>query len=110
MMDLVWQTNEPVEADEGAEKKGPNVTEIEVDEESGEILPQQRPTNLLKTILVSLTLLLIVVVLGAGFRQIAIEVSGDSNYLRLAFVALTPVQVFFTLVSCQNPLEDVEGG
>lgn len=37
--------------------------------------------------------------LGAGFRQIAIEVVVDKNYLRCAFILLTPIQVFFTLVS-----------
>ena len=99
MMDLVWQTNEPVEGEEGGAKKGPNVDVVEVDEESGEILAQHRATNLLNTILVSITLVLIVVVLAAGFRELAIEVSVDSNYMRLAFVLLTPVQVFFTLVS-----------
>ena len=100
MMDLVWQTGEPDEADEVGPKKGPNVTTIEVDEESGEILPQHRATHLLNTILVAITLVLIVTVLGAGFRELAIEIAIDHTMLRLAFVALTPVQVFFTLVSC----------
>jgi len=95
MMDLVWQTNEPVEAEEGS-KKTPNV---DVDEESGEILAQFRATHLLNTILVSITMFLIVVVLAAGFRELAIEVSVDSDFIRLAFVLLTPIQVFFTLVS-----------
>lgn len=36
--------------------------------------------------------------LGAGFRQIAVEVVVDKNYLRCAFILLTPIQVFFTLV------------
>ena len=99
MMDLVWQTGEPDESEEAGEKKGPNVTEVEIDEESGEILPQHRATHLLNTILVGFTLILIVTVLGAGFRALAIEVAVDHSMLRLAFVALTPVQVFFTLVS-----------
>ena len=41
---------------------------------------------------------IITVMLGAGFRQLAIEVMVDKQYLRLAFVILTPIQVFFTLV------------
>ena len=98
MMDLVWATGEPDESDE-APKKGPNVTEVEVDEESGEILPQHRPTHLLNTVLVGITLILIVTVLGAGFRALAIEIAVDHQMIRLAFLALTPVQVFFTLVS-----------
>ena len=98
LMELVWKTGEPEEVEEGAAKKGPNVTAVEIDEESGEILPQNRPTNLLNTILVAITLVLIVTVLGAGFRSLATEIAVDHNMLRIAFVALTPVQIFFTLV------------
>ena len=97
LMELVWKTGEPDEADEGG-KKGPNVTEVEIDEESGEIIPERRPTHLQNTVLVSLTLIIICAMLGAGFREIAVEVTVDKSYLRLAFFALTPVQVFFTLV------------
>lgn len=98
LMELVWKTGEPEEVEDGAAKKGPNVTEVEIDQESGEILPQHRPTNLLNTILVAITLVLIVTVLGAGFRALATEIAVDHNMLRIAFVALTPVQIFFTLV------------
>ncbi len=99
LMELVWKTGEPDEVEEGgAAKKGPKVSELEIDEESGAILPQNRPTHLLNTILVAFTLILIVTVLGAGFRELAIEIDVDQSYTRLAFVALTPVQIFFTLV------------
>lgn len=99
LMELVWKTGQPEDAEEGGDSKGPNVTTVEIDEESGKIKPQFRPTHLLNTILVACTLVLIVTVLGAGFRELAIEVAVDKSYLRLAFVALTPVQIFFTLVS-----------
>ena len=99
LMELVWSTGEPGDEEEG-EKKGPQVTEVEIDEESGEIKPQERPTHLLNTILVSITLIIIVVMLGAGFREVAIEIAVDHSMLRVAFVALTPIQIFFTLVSC----------
>lgn len=98
LMELVWQTGEPEEVEDGSAKKGPTVNEVEIDQESGNIMPQNRPTHLLNTILVAFTLILIVTVLGAGFRELAIEVAVDHSYLRLAFVALTPVQIFFTLV------------
>lgn len=103
-MDLVWKTGDPMQEEEEAvddenEKKPPRVTALEIDEESGEYVPEKRSTNLMNTILVSFTLCLIAIMLGAGFRQIAIEVSVDRNFLRLAFLALTPIQIFFTLVS-----------
>jgi hypothetical protein len=96
--ELVWKTGEPDET-EGGSKNGLNVSTAEIDEESGQVKPQHRPTHLLNTVLVAFTLILIVTVLGAGFRELAIEVAVDKSYLRLAFVALTPVQIFFTLVS-----------
>ncbi|RDW92339.1 hypothetical protein BP5796_01733 [Coleophoma crateriformis] len=98
LMELVWKTGEE---DEEGEKKGAAVQSYEVDEESGEIIPQKRPVHLQNTVLVALTILLISVTLGAGFRQIAIEVDVDGNYIHLAFLALTPVQIFFTLFFAQ---------
>jgi hypothetical protein len=99
LMELVWKT--PSADDEGAEKGGPSIGEVEIDEESGEIKPEKRPVHLLNTWLVSMTLVLITVSLGAAFRQLAIEVSVDHSYTRLALVALFPVQIFFTLFFAQ---------
>jgi len=105
-MDLVWRTGDPMQEDANAdmtdnEKKFGRVTAEEIDEESGEYLPEKRPTHLMNTVLVTFTLLLITVMLGAGFRQIAIEVAVDHNYLRVAFILLTPIQIFFTLFFAQ---------
>ncbi|KAI9826980.1 MAG: hypothetical protein M1819_007074 [Sarea resinae] len=99
LMELVWKTGDA--ADEDPVKKGPQVTEHEIDEESGEYLPEVRPIMLMNTILVAFAIALVVVMLGAGFREIAIEVSTDMAYIRLAFFALTPVQIFFTLFFAQ---------
>lgn len=99
LMALVWKTPEEEAARED-KQLGIEVEEI-IDEESGEVsgYRERRPTNLLNTILVAFTLTLVITTLGAGYRQIAIEVAVDGNMLRLAFVALTPIQIFFTLVS-----------
>ncbi|MCJ1293229.1 hypothetical protein MMC34_004783 [Xylographa carneopallida] len=101
LMELVWKTGDTDDTEEGQVKKGPNVTEVEIDEESGEIIPEKRATNLLNTILVAFTLIIIIVMLGAGFREVAIETMVDKNYIRVAFVLLTPVQIFFTLFFAQ---------
>jgi hypothetical protein len=101
LMQLVWKKSGSGGEEEGKEAKlaMASVDEV-VDEESGQIgYRERRPTMLLNTILVSFTLALIFCMLGAGYRQIAIETAVDGNYLRLLFVVLTPVQVFFTLVS-----------
>ncbi|KAK0756543.1 hypothetical protein N5P37_010696 [Trichoderma harzianum] len=100
LMELVWKTGNPDEEGED-EKRAQPVAEVEIDEESGEIKPEKRPIHLQNTVLVSLTLVLVTVSLGAAWRQLAIEVSVDSTYTRLALVALAPVQIFFTLFFAQ---------
>ncbi|MCJ1336705.1 hypothetical protein MMC09_001983 [Bachmanniomyces sp. S44760] len=101
LMDLVWQTGEPEEMEDNNEKKDAMVTTLEIDPESGEVRPEHRSTNLLNTILVGFTMVIVTVMLGAGFREVAIETVIDHNYLRMAFLLLTPVQIFFTLFFSQ---------
>ena len=98
LMELVWKTGEPEEEEEATEKKGPAVVETEINEETGEYV-SKRPTNIQNSILVAITLTIVITMLGAGGRQIAIELSVDRNYLRLCFLLLIPIQIFFTLVS-----------
>ena len=100
LMELVWKTGEEEDETDGpSEKKGPQVVEIEIDEETGQYKPEKRPTNVMNSVLVAFTLLLITITLGAGFRQVVIEIMVDKGYARLAFLSLTPIQIFFTLVS-----------
>ncbi|TKX22066.1 hypothetical protein C1H76_5699 [Elsinoe australis] len=84
------------------EKGAPTVGTVEMfDEETGQIKPQERATHLQNSVLVGFTLLLITIMVGAGFRQVAIEVAVDKGYLRVAYLLLTPVQIFFTLFFAQ---------
>lgn len=102
LMELVWKTGQDDDGEEAGEKKGPPaVTEYEIDEESGQIKPETRPVHMQNTYLVSITMVLVTVSLGAAWRQLAIEVSVDGSYTRLALVALFPVQIFFTLFFAQ---------
>ncbi|PNY28669.1 Uncharacterized protein TCAP_01403 [Tolypocladium capitatum] len=95
LMELVWKQGNSDEDED--EKRGGGVTEAEIDEESGEVKPEKRPIHLQNTFLVSITLILITVSLGAAWRQLAIEISVDGDYTRLGLVALCPIQIFFTL-------------
>ena len=106
LMQLIWRTGDAqleqqeVENEKG-EGKALRVTAQEVDEETGVPLPEERPTHMQNTVLVSITLTLIICMLGAGWRQIVVEIAGDHYYPRVAFLLLTPVQVFFTLFFAQ---------
>ncbi|PNS19283.1 hypothetical protein CAC42_2460 [Sphaceloma murrayae] len=84
------------------EKGSPSINTAEMfDEETGHIIPQQRATHLQNSYLVGITLFVITVMVGAGFRQVAQEIAVDNGYLRCAFLLLTPVQIFFTLFFAQ---------
>lgn len=113
LMELVWQAGALQETGEFTDEKIiSRITGFEVDRESGKIISEQRPTNLMNAILVACTLVIIMTLLGLGFRSVAVEVAVDKGYIRLAFLALTPVQVFFTLVwfaarFCVNRCTDV---
>lgn len=104
LMDLVWRTGEPedLEEEDAEVKKGPPVVDTEFNEETGEYV-SKRPTNIQNSVLVGITLLIITIMLGAGFREIAIEIAVEHGWQRLAFLSLTPVQIFFTLVSPHSP-------
>ncbi|KAI1328658.1 glycosyl transferase family group 2-domain-containing protein [Xylariaceae sp. FL0255] len=100
LMELVWQTGEEDE-EEMEKRQNVAVAEKEIDEESGQILPEKRPVHMLNTYLVSVTMVLIVASLGLAWRELAIEISIDDSFIRLALVALAPVQIFFTLFFLQ---------
>ena len=99
LMQLVWQTGLPGAGGEMLEDKPSAYAGSDIDAESAQVLVEQRPTHLMNTVLVAFTLVIVVTLLGLGCRSVVIEIAVDKIYLRLAFLALIPVQIFFTLVS-----------
>lgn len=100
LMELVWEAGNEGDNDE-KKGNGLGVSEYEIDEESGEVKPESRPVHMQNTYLVSITMIIVVVSIGAAWRQLAAEVSVDGNYVRLALCALFPIQIFFTLFFAQ---------
>ncbi len=98
LMELIWRSNHPVDEDEQMNEKALRSTAIDLDPESGDPIPEDRPTNLMNSILVASTLIIVITLLGLAARSLAVEISVDRDYIRLAFLALVPVQIFFTLV------------
>ncbi|KAF2648213.1 hypothetical protein K491DRAFT_670986 [Lophiostoma macrostomum CBS 122681] len=102
LMHLIWKTGELHEKNEETESEQVSRgSQAGVDVENGECQAGDRPTHIMNSVLVGFTLLLITVMLGAGFRQIGIEIMVDGEYQRLAFLVLAPVQIFFTLFFAQ---------
>lgn len=99
LMELVWNIGQPGDTDrDNDEKKGPLVTAYEINEETG-MYTEHRPTNLSNAVNVGLTLFLVAIMLGLGFRAVIVEIMIDNSFIRVAFVAMAPVQIFFTLAS-----------
>ncbi|KAF2149500.1 hypothetical protein K461DRAFT_231277 [Myriangium duriaei CBS 260.36] len=102
LMELVWSSGDDEEAaEEEPAKKGPGVVEVKYDPVTGDELPEERPTNLQAAFHVSLTMVMIMALLGSGFRQLAIEIAIDFTYVRLLFILMAPMQIFFTLFFAQ---------
>jgi hypothetical protein len=100
LMDLVWKANEAPDPEQGSDaEKGPPVIETELDVETGEAVSEKRPTNIMNAVLVAITLVLIMTMLGFGYKQLAFQVLVDKTYLRLAFIIMTPILIFISLVS-----------
>jgi hypothetical protein len=53
-----------------------------------------RKTHLYQSILIGLSGLLCITAIGVGWSYIAVEISVDSNYVRLAFLAVVPAQIW----------------
>ena len=72
--------------------------ETGIPRENGVTDPPRR-IKLNQAVLCAATLFLIIAALASGWRQMAIELAIDKNWIRLAFVAIMPLQVWLALVS-----------
>lgn len=75
------------------EKELVNGSDADADEEMV-FCDLPRKTHLYQSILIGLTGLLCITAIGVGWRYIAIEISVDHNYIRLAFLAVVPFQIW----------------
>lgn len=89
------------------EKNPPVVTNelTEGFEQSEGALPREdgltdRPRKLVlnQSIITAVTLIMIILALATGWRRIVVEIAVDHAYLRLAFFAVVPLQIWLALV------------
>ncbi|KIW88925.1 uncharacterized protein Z519_10409 [Cladophialophora bantiana CBS 173.52] len=64
-------------------------------------LPPRRVV-LIQPLLTAVTLILLVAAIGSGWRQIAIEIKVDCSWIRLAFIAVVPLQCWLALFFMQS--------
>ena len=52
----------------------------------------------IQSFVTAITIILMIAAVGAGWRQLAIEISVDKNWVRLALLVMTPIQIWLALV------------
>ena len=75
------------------------VSSSQVSDSEQTLAEPPRRVVLIQPILTAATLILILAAMGAGWKQIALELMVDKAWIRLAFVAVVPLQIWLALVS-----------
>lgn len=104
LMKMSWKNEDQEgETDEKGDGKRPFVEIEEYESREEEAAEAEKPRELVlwQTIYSGMTLTLVISALGAGWRLIAIEHVQDPNWIRLAFAAALPAQIWLSLV-CQT--------
>lgn len=101
LMEVAW-ADEAVDPNTYDEKKNATASNHEVsDEEDSDVErcdpDKPRPIVLIQSVLTAFTLALSISVLGAGWRNIVVELILDQRYLRLAFLLVVPLQFWVAL-------------
>lgn len=99
VMGAIWRTH----GDELNEKNEPATGTSEMDDDDPESARESKPRRLLlnQPCITALTLAIAFTALGAGYRQVAIEIAVDRKFIRLAFLAVFVPQMWLALV--RNP-------
>jgi len=103
LMKMIWGNKSAYPEDVDENKKAPQVEVTRIHELDGDVesrLPEKDRRIVLYTpITVAITLALVITALGSGWRQVAVEIFVDHNWLRLAFIVCLLPQIWLALVS-----------
>jgi hypothetical protein len=94
LLKFVWKTANEAEGEKGEISE----SEYEVDEETGDITQKERPILLYNSFMVGCSLCLLTVLIGLGYVKITSDIVELKSWQSLAFLAMTPVNAFMTLV------------
>ncbi|CAK1357161.1 unnamed protein product [Cercospora beticola] len=108
LMEMIWDDTSSID-----EKKEGSVAVNEVDGDSDgsdlEANGQEKPRNIVlwQAILCAVTLCITFVAIGTGFQAIAVSTIIDSNYIRMAFVLVVPLQFWLGLFFFQSLVNNI---
>ncbi|KXJ92069.1 glycosyl transferase family group 2-domain-containing protein, partial [Microdochium bolleyi] len=102
LMKIIWgNTGEEDEEEEVDEKNDAEITVEPVDLETGAGIERRR-VMLTSPIIVGLTLTLCLTCVGLGLRYLALQTATDGQYMRIALVAVVPVQIWVAIFFFQS--------
>lgn len=108
LMKMIWghggeEDEQEEERDEKAEKgQGVDVEVTGMDLEAAAAEPEQRRVKLSSSCIVSATLALCICCMGLGARSLAYEVETDGSYVRLALIAVIPIEMWVAMFFFQS--------
>ena len=107
LMHMIWRDQNEEELDEKTSapkskmtSRAPSIYIQETDSSDLEDVFEETPRRvvLIQPVLTAMTIALCVAAIAAGWRKIAIELAFDSKYIRIAFIAAVPIQMWLALV------------
>ena len=102
LMRMIWgdQVNRRASRSPYEKNNDPYSNVAPVDPNDLENAPEEKPrrTVMIQAFLTAATLILAIATVGAGWRNVAIELIVDRNYIRLAFIACMLPQLWLSLV------------
>ncbi|KEQ76517.1 hypothetical protein M436DRAFT_69500 [Aureobasidium namibiae CBS 147.97] len=108
LMKMVWkQESEEEEVSEKEKQAEVNIDELGADSEEAGALEKPRRIVLTQAITGALTLCLMIVVMGTGWRKIALEIATDGSYIRIAFVLCILPQMWLSLFFYQAVVNNI---
>ena len=102
LMNTVWHTPSPMLDEKANKSQSVLITEVMGSEDGvmhEDLRNPPRKIVLIQAILTAFTIILIVAALGAGWRNVAIEIAVDHNLIRMAFILVWPLQFWLAMVS-----------
>jgi hypothetical protein len=93
---FVWDHANSIQTGKNSATSSTSV--LELDEEAGVTAATERPIMYYNSFLVACSVCLLTVLIGLGYQNIASEVLQIQRWTSLAFLVMTPVNFFLTLV------------
>lgn len=104
LMAMIWDDNTTTYDEKTNKSQSVLINEVPQEGSSGDVAYEElaekpRKIVLIQAVFCALTLILLIGAISSGWRQVVIELVVDKNWIRVAFLAVVPLQCWLALVS-----------